>query len=143
MKKRKDCFFGLHFDYHANENSVGIGKDFDGEMFAKILDTVKPDFVQCDVKGHPGYSSYPTKKGNPAPKIERDILKKWREITAEKGVLLYGHYSGVMDINAVTTYPQWAVIRKDGTADKEYTSVFGDYAKKRMIPQGKKADTTV
>ena len=53
--KRKDCFFGLHFDYHANENTRDIGKNFSAETVERIVREVKPDFIQCDTKGHPGY----------------------------------------------------------------------------------------
>ena len=67
--KRKDCFFGLHFDFHANAETPDIGADFDESTVERIAREVKPDFIQCDTKGHPGFSSYPTKKGNPAPHI--------------------------------------------------------------------------
>ena len=73
--KRKDSYFGLHFDFHANEETRDIGAEFDGAVLERILREVKPDFIQCDTKGHPGYSSYPTKVGTPAPGLRRDILR--------------------------------------------------------------------
>ena len=85
MRKRKDSFFGLHFDFHATRNSVGLG-DCDVELIDKMLSEVKPDFVQCDTKGHPGISSYPTKVGNPAPEMKGDLLRTWRELTKKHDV---------------------------------------------------------
>ena len=49
-KKRKDCFFGIHFDFHANLTSQGIGENFDGEELRSFIREIRPDFMQCDVK---------------------------------------------------------------------------------------------
>ena len=48
--KRKDCFFGLHFDYHANEHTKDIGKGFSPEVVERIVTEVQPDFIQCDTQ---------------------------------------------------------------------------------------------
>lgn len=134
MMKRKDSYFGLHFDFHANEETRDIGAEFDGAVLERILREVKPDFIQCDTKGHPGYSSYPTKVGTPAPGLRRDILRKWREITGKHGVLLFAHYSGLWDKKAMAEHPEWAAVTADG-AITDKASVFGEYADKLLIPQ--------
>lgn len=135
MKRRKDCFFGLHFDFHATRETKGIGAFFDAEKLEEILQRVRPDFVQCDTKGHPGISSYPTKVGNPAPDMRGDILRQWRSITEKYGVGLYAHYSGVWDTEAIAKHPDWAAVKADGTASKDMTSVFGPYVDELLIPQ--------
>jgi len=84
--KRSESFLGIHFDFHAGEDSKEVGKNTNREMIEYIIDMVQPDYIQCDAKGHPGYSSYPTIVGNQAPGIIHDPLKIWREVTAEKGV---------------------------------------------------------
>lgn len=134
MKKRKDCFFGLHFDFHAQENHTDIGKNFDELVLEELFETVKPDFVQCDTKGHPGISSYPTKAGNPAPQIHTDILRKWRDATKKYNIPLYAHYSGVWDNCASRKHPQWAAVDADGNVTQKM-SVFGEYSEKLLIPQ--------
>jgi hypothetical protein len=75
----------LHFDYHANRDTKDIGKGFSPEALARIVTEVKPDFIQCDTKGHPGYCSYPTKVGTPAPHLMLDLLAQWRDITKKHG----------------------------------------------------------
>lgn len=135
--KRSDSFFGIHFDFHANQNDKEIGKTFTPEMIDSFLTIVKPDFVQVDCKGHPGYSSYPTKVGNQAGGYTKDILKIWREETAKHHVALYVHYSGVMDAKAVHDHPDWARLLPDGTPDKEKAAYLGDYSDKLLIPQMK------
>ena len=135
MKKRKDCFFGLHFDFHAKESDIGIGRAFDPIQLDTLLREVKPDYVQCDTKGHEGFSSYPTTIGKYPDQMQTDILKQWREITKANGVLLFGHHSGVWDAAAIEEHPEWGAVDLNGAQDKMATSVFGRYADERLIPQ--------
>jgi ABC-type lipoprotein export system ATPase subunit len=91
-------------------------------MVEYIINQVKPDFIQVDCKGHPGYSSYPTKVGNQAPGFVKDQLKIWREMTAEKGVALYLHYSGVWDSRAVQIQRELATVLSLGGGVQIYLS---------------------
>ncbi|MGL6193813.1 MAG: hypothetical protein ACRC2T_03215, partial [Thermoguttaceae bacterium] len=138
---RKDSFLGVHFDFHAGPDCTEVGKNTTPEMIEKIIQEIKPDYIQIDCKGHRGMSSYPTKVGYPAPGIIGDPLKTWRDVTAKNGVALYMHYSGVLDMEAVMKNPDWAVTGPDGVmfdaSDhmKGATSVFGPYVDKLLIPQ--------
>lgn len=132
---RAHSYFGLHFDFHAGPDCKEVGKDVSEAMVNNLIDKVKPDFIQVDCKGHPGYTSYPTIVGNPVPGFVKDQLKIWREVTAAKGVSLYLHYSGVWDSRAIELHPNWAAIGADGTPSKNNTSVFGGYADSLLIPQ--------
>ena len=133
--KRADAFLGIHFDFHAGKDCTNVGARTTREMVNLILDKVHPDYIQIDCKGHPGYSSYPTKIGNPAPGIVGDPLKIWREVTRERGVALFMHYSGVWDRYAVAAHPDWAARQADGKPNTSATSVFGPYVDTLMIPQ--------
>jgi hypothetical protein len=133
--KRADSFFGVHFDFHAGPDCNEIGKNVDESMIENIVSQVKPDFIQVDCKGHAGYSSYPTRVGNPAPGFVKDQLKIWRQVTAKNGIALYMHYSGVWDTRAIQFHPSWSAVNADGTPSKNNTSVFGPYADSLLIPQ--------
>ena len=133
-RKRSDCFFGLHFDFHADVDSVEIGKSITSEMIGSMLDSVKPDYVQCDCKGHRGVASYPSELGNAAPGFIKDPLRIWRDETALRKTSLYIHYSGVWDSGFAGKHPEWARI-SGGSPDKHCVSVFGEYADLLMIPQ--------
>lgn len=135
--KRSEAFLGIHFDFHANANCKEIGKTLTRQMLRDMLEAVKPDYVQCDCKGHPGIASYPTKVGTPAPGFVKDPLKLWREVTSEYGVSLYMHYSGVIDEGAVKQHPDWAARQPDGEPWGQATSVFGPYVDALMIPMFK------
>ena len=94
-------------------------------MLAHLLETVHPDFIQYDSKGHPGYLGFPSKTGMSAPGIVQDSLAVWRRVTAARGVALYNHFSGVLDGAAVTKHPDWARLGPDGKRAPQETSLFG------------------
>ncbi|MDR1336438.1 MAG: hypothetical protein LBK22_06385 [Tannerella sp.] len=133
--RRDRSFLGIHFDFHAGSDCREIGKNTTPAMIHAIVDMVRPDYVQIDCKGHAGYTSYPTKAGNPAPGFVGDPLRMWRDVTAMRGVALYMHYSGVWDTRALELHPEWAATDADGKPDKDKTSVFGPYVDRLLIPQ--------
>jgi hypothetical protein len=132
--KRADSFLGIHFDFHAGPDCKEVGQNTTPAMIENIINLVHPDYLQIDCKGHPGYSSYPTKVGQPVPGFVGDPLRIWRDVTARRGVGLYMHYSGVWDGMAVLK-PGWAAIMADGTPSTKATSFWGPYAKELLIPQ--------
>lgn len=137
--RRSESFFGLHFDLHACESDVEIGKTLTEGMVQRIIDVARPDYLQCDSKGHEGFCSYPTEVGNPAGGFVKDPLRIWRDVTVRNGVALYVHYSGLADGEAVAQNPDWGLMDADGTLCKKrpyfITSYFGPYVDELMIPQ--------
>ena len=133
--KRKDCFFGVHFDFHATSSDTTIGKMLTSGLIDSFLDNVKPDFVQVDCKGHPGFASYPTKIGTPAGRFVKDPLKLWREETTKKHIGLYIHYSDLLDKAALQKHPDWGVEDADKKGSDEVVSIFSNYEDSLLIPQ--------
>lgn len=133
--KRADCFFGIHFDLHANEEITDAGKTLTAEMIDTFLLKVQPDFIQIDCKGHPGITSYPTKVGFHVKGFEKDPLKLFREVTLKNNVALFMHFSGVWDNKVVKEHPDWDVIRADGKPSTRKVSFFSPYLDTYMIPQ--------
>lgn len=131
----EDSFFGIHFDLHPNANDTELGKEVDAEQIRQFLLTVKPDFVQYDCKGHPGYTGYPTKVGSPSPGVVNDALRVWRDVTREMKIPLSIHYSGVWDTRAIELNPDWGRKKSDGSLDPNNTCRTSDYDTKLMIPQ--------
>ena len=64
-----------------------------------------------------------------------DPLRLWRQVTADRGVSLYMHYSGVWDSEAILQHPDWAAINADGKTNGNATSFFGPYADRLLVPQ--------
>ena len=133
-KKRCESFLGIHFDFHAMPGQT-VAEEIRPDLIARLLDEAKPDFVQCDTKGHAGLSSYPTDIGNRADVIKNDPLAMWRRLTEEREIALYAHHSGLYDIKIAEQHPDWAVVDAEGTVSREFLSPFSPYADEVLIPQ--------
>lgn len=132
--------FGLHFDYHA-QNNYPIGETTNIEDIEQYLIDAKPDFVQCDCKGHPGLSSYPTKVGTPAKGMVKDNLRIWSDACKKHNIPLYVHYSGVWDMEYVKNHPDDRELNAEGKPYDHSVSLFGNYDKDLLIPQLKELIT--
>lgn len=131
----QDRYFGLHFDFHASPGRCpAIGSTLSEADIQEICDLYRPDFIQVDSKGHPGWSSYPTEYGDEVPGIVGNPMETWRKVTRENGVQLYAHHSGVYDAIYCQKHPGEAVMRADGTRSGEYSRTNGSYADDKLIP---------
>lgn len=128
-------FFGLHYDLHANAEDTNLGEELTVEHLVERLERVRPDWIQCDCKGHPGYTSWPTEVGSTSPGMIVDQLAIYREATRRLGIPLGMHYSGVYDERAVELHPEWARRAADGSADARFTCRHSAYVDELMIPQ--------
>ncbi len=135
MKTRQDSFFGIHCDFHAIPDYGTQGVTLKEEDIRKICHLLKPDFLQIDCKGHPGWASYPTKLGNAMPDFATDTLAMWRRVTREEGVPLYMHYSGIYDMKYCAEHPEECVVNADGTRVAEVPRPNGRYVDELLIPQ--------
>lgn len=135
MKKRKDSFWGIHCDYHAQPWMGTVGKTLCEEDIRTICRELKPDFWQIDCKGHFGYATYPSSLGNAMPDFAFDTLAMWRKVTKEEGVALYMHYSGVWDEKYCNEHPEARVMRADGSFSNTNTHRYSRYADDFLIPQ--------
>ena len=135
MKSRKDSFFGLHFDYHGKPMNGIQGNTLTEEDIRRICREIKPDFIQIDCKGHPGWASYPSKIGNALPEFAQDTLALWRRVTSEEDVALYLHYSGIYDIKYCAEHPEDNSMAADGSFVPGASRPDGGYVDNLLIPQ--------
>ncbi|MBQ7256723.1 MAG: alpha-L-fucosidase [Abditibacteriota bacterium] len=143
MNWHYNCNFGIHFDLHASEKDTELGAKITHENLKETLTLINPDWIQCDCKGHAGYTAWPTKYGYMAPGVIRNAMRVHADVCKELGIKLGMHYSGVIDTKACTEHPEWeakAPKGKDGEAQgysSEMKSVcpHSAYYDELMIPQ--------
>ena len=138
LKRRCESCFGLHFDFHASPDRIGasaVGGTLREEDIREICRLLRPDFLQIDCKGHPGWASYPTACGNAMPRFAGDPLALWRRVTREEGVALYLHYSGVIDEKYCASHPDECAVAADGSRSGKATRTAGRYVDELLIPQ--------
>ena len=133
-KKRTGAYFGLHFDFHAGKYAENIGAFTRGETIGKYLDEVKPDYVQIDTKGHPGYTSFFSEYGDVAPGLTVDHLKIIREETEKRGIPLIAHHSSLWDELVCAEHPEWAIVNADGSTSDKFVDYTSEYVDKKYIP---------
>ena len=131
----EDVFFGIHYDLHAKEADTVLGSEVTHEHLRERWASIRPDWVQCDCKGHPGYTSWPTKVGSTSPGVVKDAMRVHREVTAELGIRLGMHYSGVIDNRALELHPEWGAVNAKGERSERSTCRLSPYADQLMIPQ--------
>ncbi|MGH2531528.1 MAG: alpha-L-fucosidase [Thermomicrobiales bacterium] len=145
----EDAFFGIHYDLHANAGDTELGRDLSVAHLVERLERVRPDWIQCDCKGHPGYTSWPTAVGSTSPGVIQDGLRMHRDATRQLGIPLGMHYSGVWDTRAVELHPDWARVDENGAPDgpnrpnagttnasrSDMTCRLSAYDQELMIPQ--------
>lgn len=128
-------FFGLHFDFHA-DNETEIGVRTNPEDIQRYIDDARPTFIQCDCKGHPGNSSYPTKVGNAAKNLKADNLRIWCDVAKKNNLPIFVHYSGVIDRAYEQAHPEKSQTNEEGVSRNEgLLSLFSDYVDDLLIPQ--------
>ncbi len=130
-----DVFFGIHYDLHANASDTELGRELTAEHLRERLLRVRPDWIQADCKGHPGYTSWPTEIGSTSPGVVKDALRIHRDVTRELGIKLGMHYSGVWDSRAIELHPDWARSDEIGRPDPNMTCRMSGYDTQLMIPQ--------
>ena len=134
IKWHDNVFFGIHYDLHATEHDRELGSGLTHENLREQWSKVRPDWVQCDCKGHRGWTSWPTKLGNASPGIVRDALQIHAEVCQEMGIRLGMHYSGVIDELQMRLHPDWACVDAQGNPSRS-TCLLSPYLDKLMIPQ--------
>lgn len=130
-----DVYFGVHYDLHATERDTQLGAAATAEHLRETFALIQPDWVQCDCKGHPGYTSWPTTTGTASPGIVADALRVHRDVTRELGIPLVMHYSGVIDAVQVEQHPDWAEVDAQGKPNTQSTCRLSSYVDELMIPQ--------
>jgi len=129
------AFFGIHYDQHAHAGDVDFAGGLTAEHLRRRLRQTRPDWIQCDCKGHVGYTSWPTEVGSTCPGLAQDQLRIYRDVTRQLGIPLGLHYCGLFERRAGELHPDWSRIDADGRRDTKINCMLGPYLEELMIPQ--------
>ena len=132
----ENAFFGMHYDLHGHIDDLpGFCGKVDEEQLYRIWSELKPDWVQCDGKGHPGYATWFCKTGWATPELVKDDVRAYRNASKRLGIPLGIHYSGLRDGKAVRENPDWQCYGYDGSKTGDGICLTSGYLKELMIPQ--------
>jgi len=104
----------VHIDFHTPPYQVGVGEDFDADLFGKTLADADIDSISFFAKDYHGMAFYDTKYGFKHPHLKRDLLKEAIEGCHKHGVKVFAYFSLALDTEASERFPEWRQIGIDG-----------------------------
>ena len=105
----------VHLDFHTSEHIDRVGADFDEKQFQEALRVGRVNSINVFAKCHHGWSYYPTKVGNPHPRLATDLLGRQIAACHDMGVRAPIYYTVGLAANDAVEHPEWIVRRKDGS----------------------------
>ncbi len=100
----------IHLDFHTSEHIPGIGAAFDPEAFVGTLKAANVDSITIFAKCHHGWSYYPTRIGEPHPKLARpDLMGDMVKALAAADIESPIYISVQWDERNARLHPEWRV----------------------------------
>lgn len=124
-------FRQIHLDFHTSGQIEGIGKDFDADRFADVLDRAAVDSVTCFARCHHGYLYYPSQV-NPErvhPHLAvPDLLNQQIAACHKRGIRVPVYITVQWDQYTAREHPEWLCKEPDtsitGGADNVFAPGF-------------------
>ncbi len=108
-------FRQVHLDFHTSPLIPDVGRDFDADEFARVLDDAHVDSVTCFAKCHHGMCYYPTKIGPVHRSLKFDLLGAQIEACHKRDFRVPIYLTCVWDNYMADQHPDWQQRRLDGT----------------------------
>lgn len=110
-------FRQVHLDFHTSPDIEGIGKDFDAEEFAHILEMARVNSVTCFARCHHGMLYYDSKQ-NPErvhPHLDnRNLLNGQIEACHKSGIRVPIYTTVQWDYYTAGQHPEWLCVNEQG-----------------------------
>ncbi len=104
----------VHLDFHTAPSIPDVGKDFDAEEFARIMQAAHVNSVTVFAKCHHGMSYYPTEVGVMHPSLTFDLLGAQIEALHGIGVRAPVYMSVGWDEHMADEHPEWRQVDREG-----------------------------
>jgi len=104
----------IHLDFHTSELIKGVGRDFDGEEFARTLRAAAVDSVTCFSKCHHGMIYHDTRFPARHPYLERNLLQEQITSCHKYGIRVPVYVSVGLDVFMDRLHPEWVELDKTG-----------------------------
>ncbi|MCX7048892.1 MAG: alpha-L-fucosidase [Candidatus Sumerlaeota bacterium] len=118
MKMKSDTFAKrwIHLDFHTGPDIPDVGRDFDPEEFAAIMDEARVDACTVFAKCHHGHLYYETKHPARHPHLKPglNLLGEQIEALHSRGIRAPIYLSVQCDEFAANTHPEWIALHPDG-----------------------------
>lgn len=117
MSKIAMGFRQVHLDFHTSPLIGDVGRDFDPERFAAMVQSAHVDSVTCFAKCHHGHLYHRTDHPARHPSLPKrlDLLGEQVKALHKRGIRAPIYISVQCDEFAANNHPEWIVRNVDGT----------------------------
>ncbi|OGV76065.1 MAG: hypothetical protein A3K19_02345 [Lentisphaerae bacterium RIFOXYB12_FULL_65_16] len=106
-----------HFDFHSHK-SIRINHDPDVQAMADTLADAGVDEIITFAKCHTGFAYYPSRVGNPHPRMIGDPFGDVARACKAKGIRVLAYISFGIDGEAGRRHPDWAQVADPATGPR-------------------------
>jgi hypothetical protein len=113
-------FRQVHLDFHTSPAILDVGRDFDAEIFAQVMQDACVNSVTVFTKCHHGRLYYETQRPerHPGLKAGLDLTRAQVEALHQRGIRAPIYISIQVDEYAALIHPEWVVRNPDGSQCK-------------------------
>ncbi len=105
----------VHLDFHNSKFIPKIGAKFNGDEWGDRVVAGNLDSIVVFAKDMHGYFYYPSKYGPVHPGLSFDLLGEQVKACRKRNIAVYAYYCTSWDHHLAETYPEWNMIRRDGS----------------------------
>lgn len=114
MKSNCHSGFNLLIDYYPDEECIAYGTGLDETRMAAHLQALAPAALIVYAKGHGGWTTYPSRLDTAHPRLARDTLAFYRDLTRKLDIKLIIYVSGLINGLAAARHPDWTCESEQG-----------------------------
>ena len=105
----------IHLDFHTAPEIPDVGRDFDGEHFARVLKNAGVDAINLFAKCHHGFVYYEgSKVGTPHPHLARDLFREQVDAVDAAGIIPVAYVTAGWEQRATHFHPEYRRLDGDG-----------------------------
>ena len=128
-----NSFYLLHEDHHT-QDQFEVGRDADPQETKRLINLSRPDVIQIHAKGNPGWTTYPTEIGFTPPKLARDVMAIWRDISRSEGYHFSAYFNIGRDGEIMKRRPEWNRVRANGKLYERALCYHSGVAEEYLLP---------
>ncbi|MCC6444289.1 MAG: alpha-L-fucosidase [Armatimonadetes bacterium] len=104
----------IHLDFHTMPGVYDVGRDFDGEAFARTLEEAGVDYITVFARCNLGFAYYPTDVGTAHPGLKTDLLGGMVEACHRRDIRVAAYINAGIDHEHALRHREWCKVNSQG-----------------------------
>lgn len=114
--REKFPMHSIHLDFHTMPGVYDVGRDFDGQKFAKTLKEADVEYITVFARCNLGFAYYPTSTGivHPGLSAGKDLLGEMVSECHAEGIKVAAYFNAGLDHEHALRHRDWCKVNRDG-----------------------------